>query len=112
MADQHSATVRVPEGRPVMSDVTPPPSGISGLSFDSTLLSLLLFSCLVLLFFLSFFCLPVLSPELFPENSFSFFVKRWAYLYGSCLAAGKSKLVDGMCSMLPYCTGICCYAFI
>ena len=36
-----------PEGRPGMSDVSPL-SGISGLSFDSTLLSPLLFFCLVL----------------------------------------------------------------
>ena len=33
-------------------------------------------------------------------------------MYGSCLAARKSKLVSGMCSMLPYGTGICCYAVI
>ena len=32
-------------------------------------------------------------------------------MYDSCLAARRSKLVDGMCSMLPYDTGICCYAF-
>ena len=29
-----------------------------------------------------------------------------------CLAARRSELVGGMCSMLPYGTGICCYAFI
>ena len=46
-----------PEGRPVMSDVSPL-SGISGLSFDSTLLSPLLFFCLVLLPFLSYGFLP------------------------------------------------------
>ena len=46
-----------PEGRPGMSDVSPL-SGISGLSFDSTLLSLLLFFCLVLLPFLSYRFLP------------------------------------------------------
>ena len=43
-----------PEGRPGMSDVSPL-SGIPGLSFDSTLPSLLLFFCLVLLLFLSYF---------------------------------------------------------
>ena len=42
-----------PEGRPGMSDVSPL-SGISGLSFDFTLLSPLLFFCLVLLPFLSY----------------------------------------------------------
>ena len=46
-----------PEGRPGMSDVSPL-SGISGLSFDSTLLSPLLFFCLVLLPFLSCRFLP------------------------------------------------------
>ena len=65
------------EGRPWMSDVSPL-SGISGLSFDSTFLSSLLFSSLVLLLFLSdlfFFCLLVHSPELFPEDSSIFFVR-------------------------------------
>ena len=46
-----------PEGRPGMSDVSLL-SGISGLSFDSTLLSPLLFFCLVLLPFLSYRFLP------------------------------------------------------
>ena len=82
-----------------------PSSGISGLSFDSTLLSILLFFCLTLLLFLSyiFFCLLVHSPELFPENYSIFLVKKQAFLYGSCLAARRSKLVSGMCSMLPCC---------
>ena len=38
--------------------MAPPLSGISGLSFDSTLLSFLLFFCLVLLLFLSYLFLP------------------------------------------------------
>ena len=69
--------LKPPEGRPGMSDVSPL-SGISGLSFDSTLLSPLLFFCLVLLPFLSFiiFFLLALSSKLFPENSSIFFVKR------------------------------------
>ena len=46
-----------PEGRPGMSDVSLL-SGISGLSFDFTLLSPLLFFCLVLLPFLSYRFLP------------------------------------------------------
>ena len=51
-----------------MSDVSPL-SGISGLSFDSTLLSpLVLLPIPVTLSVLSFFCLLVHSPELFPEN--------------------------------------------
>ena len=46
-----------PEGRLGMSDVSPL-SGISGLSFDSTLISPLLFFCLVLLPFLSYLFQP------------------------------------------------------
>ena len=33
-------------------------------------------------------------------------------MYGSCLVVRRSELVSGMCSMLPYDTGICFYAFI
>ena len=50
---QHTA----PEGSPGMSDVSPL-SGISGLSVDPTLLSPVLFFCLVLLSFLSDIFLP------------------------------------------------------
>ena len=54
----HSSPPPPSVGRPGMSDVSPL-SGISGLSFDSTLLSPLLFFCLVLLPFLSYRFLPV-----------------------------------------------------
>ena len=101
----------IPQGRRGISDVSPL-SGISGLSFDSTVLSSLLFFCLVLLLSVFFFFLQAHSPELFHENSAIFFVKRYAFLYGSCLAVRRRQLVGGMCSMLPYDTGICCYAFI
>ena len=58
------------------NDVSPL-SGISGLSFDSTLLSPLLFFCLILILVMSYlFCLQVHSSKLFPENSSIFFVKR------------------------------------
>ena len=64
-----------------MSDVSAL-SGISGLSFDSTLLSPLLFFCLVLVLFLSylFFCLLVHSAQLFLLQKILpiFFVKRQA----------------------------------
>ena len=65
-----------PEGRPGMSDVSPL-SGISGMSFDSTLLSPLLFFCLVLLPFLSYHFLsagPFFST--FPRKFFNIFIKR------------------------------------
>ena len=48
----------------------------------------------------------------FPENSSIFFVKRQAFLYGFCLAIRRSELDSGMCSMLPYDTGVCYHAFI
>ena len=63
-----------PEGRPGMSDVSPL-SAISGLSFDFTLLSPLLFSCLALLLFLSYLFLPA-SPFFWffsPRKFFSIF---------------------------------------
>ena len=56
-----------PEGRPGMSDVSPL-SGISGLSFDSTLLSPLFFFCLVLLPFLSYRFLPAGPGELIKQG--------------------------------------------
>ena len=63
-------------------------------------------------FCLIFFCLLAFSSKLFPENSSILLVKRQAFLYGSCLVVRRSELVGGMCSMLPYDTGICYYAFI
>ena len=42
------------------------------------------------LFIWSFFCLLVHSSELFPDNPSIFFIKRQAFLYGSCLAARRS----------------------
>ena len=69
-------SVLTPEWRLGVSDVSPI-SGISRLSLGSTLLSPLLFFCLVLFLFLSFF-LPAdpFSGSFFPENSLIFFVKR------------------------------------
>ena len=34
------------------------------------------------------------------------------FVCGPCLAVRRSELVGGMCSMLPYDTGICYYAFM
>ena len=95
-----------------MSNVSPV-SGISELSFDSTLLSPLFFFCLVLVLFLSYLFSAFWSILLnfFQKIHPIFFVKRQAFFYGSCLAARRSKLVCGMCSILPYGTGICFYAF-
>ena len=51
-------------------------SELSGLSFDSSFLSPVLFFCLVIVLFLKslgFFLLIVHSPDFFPENSLTFF---------------------------------------
>ena len=101
-----------------MSDVSPPPlspTGVSGLSLDSTLLSPLLFFYLVLLLFLSYLfsaCWSILLN--FFQKILQYFSlrDRLFFWYGSCLAARRSKLVGGMCSMLPFGTGIGCFAFI
>ena len=80
-----------PEVRPRMSDVSLL-SGISGLSFDSTLLSSLLIFCVLPLLFLSclFFCPLAYCHDSFPpENSSLFLVKRYAFWYGSCLSARR-----------------------
>ena len=95
-----------------MSDVSPL-SGISGLSFDCTLQSPLVFFCLVLVLFLSYLFLPA-GPFCwtFSRKFFQYFSSRERFfLHGSCLAARRSKWVCGMCSILPDGTGICFYAF-
>ena len=102
-----------PEGRPGMAVVSPL-SEISGLSFDSTLLFPLLFLCLVLLLFRSYLfsaCWPILL-NFFQKIVQYFLLRDRLFLCGSCIVARRSKLVGGICSMLPYDTGICCYAFI
>ena len=97
-----------------MSDVSTL-SGISGLSFDSTLLSPLLFflPTPVTLSVLSLSCLLAHSPALFPQKVLQYFSSRdRLFLYGSCSTVRRSKLVGGMCSVLTNGTGIGCYAFI
>ena len=79
----------VPEGGPKMFDVSFL-SGLSELSFDSTLLSHLLFYCLLSLFSFFFsFCLLAHYTNFFSEKSSIIFVRRWAFWYGSCLAARR-----------------------
>ena len=63
-------------------------------------------------FFSSSACLPILltfSQKILQYFSLrdSFFVFVWLLL-----AARRSNLVGCMCSMLPYGTSICCYAFM
>ena len=98
-----------PKGRPGMSDVSPL-SGISGLSFDSTLLFPLLFFCLVLLIFLSYLfsaCWFILLN--FFQKILQYFSVRDRLFCMACLAARRSRW---LCSKLPHGTGICYYAFI
>ena len=63
------------------------------------------------------FCLVFFLPTgpfswLLSRNFFRIFRSEVGFWYGSCLAAKRSKMVGGMCNMLPYGTCICCYAFI
>ena len=68
-----------PEGRPRMSDVSPL-SGISGLSFDATLLSpLVLLRSPVDLSVISFSACWSILLNFFQKNSSEFFVKREAF---------------------------------
>ena len=96
-----------------MSDVSPM-SGIPELSFDSTLLFPLLFLCILPLLFLSCPsppCVLAHFPGLFSRKFCSVFVKR-GFSVWPLLSARRRQLIVGMCSMLPYGTGICHYAFI
>ena len=86
------AMFAAPEGRPGVSDVSlhPTPlrslSGISGLSFDSTLLSALLFCCLSPLLFLScLFCFSFFHTDPF-SRLFFFFRNSWKFCVW-CLCA-------------------------
>ena len=79
---------RAPEGSLVVSDVSLP-SGISGLSFDSTLLSpFLVFLPSPILsssfFFFFSFCLVQHFPEHFSKYSSIFFVKSWSVVWAAC----------------------------
>ena len=74
----HSFSLPSPEERPGMSDVSPL-LGISGLSFDSTLLSPLLFFCLVLLLFCLFSACWSILLNFFQKILPIYFVKRYAF---------------------------------
>ena len=76
---------QTPKGRPGMSDVSPL-YGIfwAVIKFHFTISSLVPLPSSITLSVLSFFCLLVHFSELFPENSSVFFIKRQAFLYGSC----------------------------
>ena len=101
LAEPSSALIATPERRPGLSDVFPL-SGISGLSFDSPLLSTLLVFFLILSLFLCY----LFSSSSYWSIPLNFFQKILQYvslrdrpfLYGSCLAARRSKSVGGMCS--------------
>ena len=66
-------------------------------------------------FHLKLFCFLPAGPFswTFSRKFFNIFhCKIGCFVWPYCLAARRSKLVSGMCSMLPYGNGICCYAFI
>ena len=62
-----------------------------------------------LIFFFSACCSFLLK---FFQKILQHFSLRWAFFVWLLLAVKGSKLVGGMCCMLPYGTGIFCYAFI
>ena len=79
--------------------------------FHFAISSLVLLPSPVILSVVSFSaCWPFLLN--FFQKILQYFLLREAFSYGSCLAVRRRQLVGGMCSMLPYDTGICCYAFI
>ena len=101
-----------PEGRLGMSDVSP----LSESQGCHLIPLCYLLSCSSALscypFCLIVFCLLALFLNFFQKILQYFSLRDKLFLYGSCLAVGRRQLVGGMCSMLPYDTGICCYAFI
>ena len=51
-------------------------------------------------------------PWTFTRKFFNIFCWEIGFFVWLLIAARRSKLVGGVCSMLPYGTGICCYAFL
>ena len=92
--------------------MNPARSGISGLSFGS-LLSWFS-ACSSCSFCLVIFLLIVHSPPFslsWKLEDYSLRVRAFCCWYGSCWAA-RWWLAGGMCSLLPFGTGICHCAFI
>ena len=89
------------KGRPGMSDVSPL-SGISGLSFDSTLLSSLLFFCLVLLLVVSHLFVP--AGPFCPEGG------RGCLMSPPCLESQGCHLIP-LCYLLSCSSPWSCYPF-
>ena len=80
--------------------------------FNFAIFSLVLLPSPVTLSVLAFSaCWPFLL-NFFQKILQYFSLRDRLFLYGSCLAFRRRQLVGGMCSMLPYDAGICCYAFI
>ena len=102
--------IYAPEGSPGMSGVLPL-SGISGLSFwfHFTISSLVLLPGHVTFSVLSFPTCWSFLLNFFQKILQYFSLRDKTFLYDSCLTARRNKLVGGMCSVLPYGTGICCY---
>ena len=91
-----------------------PLSWISGLSFDSPYIYILLFFCLDILICLScHFCAEgrsiLLTFNSFIAENCEIFVAKTVRVKLFCMALVQ-QLGDGMCSVLPYGTSICHYA--
>ena len=80
--------------------------------FHFAIVSLVLLSSPVTLSILSFSACWSFLLNFFRKIFQYFSLTDRLFLYDSCLAARRSKFVVGVCCMLPYGNGVCCYAFI
>ena len=80
--------------------------------FHFAISSLVFLPSSVTLSVLSFSACCYIVLNFFQKILQHFSLRDRPFLYGSCLAARRSKLVGGMCRLLPYGIGICCYIFI
>ena len=98
-----------PEGRPVVSGVSPAVWNLRAVIwFHFAISSLVLLASPVTLSILSFSACWSSLLNLFQKILQYFSLRDRLFLYDSCLADRRSKLVGNMCSVLPYGTGICC----
>ena len=116
LSDSHGALLhlRTPKGDRGWLMSSPPVWSLWAVIWlHFTIFSLVLLPSPLIPSVLSFFLPAGSFPWTFSRKFFQYFSLRdRLFLYGSSLAARRSNLVGGMCSVLPYGTGICCYAFI
>ena len=101
------------EGRPGLPDVSPPPvwNLRAVIWFHFTISSPVLLPSPVTLFGFLFLFLPAVPILSFFQVQY-FLLRGRLFCMAPFLAARRSKLVNGMCSRLPYGTCVCCFAFV